>query len=182
MAYGIDRIIVDPTWVNAALDLSAKLPEGTTKEQLAMMMQNLLKERFKALVHRETLNIPKYDLVVAKNGPKLQAASGRDIAASSGGPDTHTRIEFFPNLSMEELARQLEASLGVPVTDETGLQGRYDISLRYVSEKFRASHPPSDGLRLREAVEEQLGLRLEPKTGPVEYVVVDHIEKTPTQN
>jgi len=180
MAYGLDRIIVDPTWVNAALDLSAKLPEGTTKEQFAVMMQNLLKDRFKAVVHRETKKIPQYDLVLAKNGPKLQAASGRGIAGFQGGSDTRT--EFWPNVSMEDLARQLESRLGVPVTDATGLQGRYDVGLHYVSEKFRASHSPSDGLRLREAVEEQLGLRLEPKTGPVEYLVVDHIEKTLTQN
>jgi len=182
MAYGNPavRIIVDPTWVNAPFDLSAKLPEGTTKDQLAIMMQNLLKERFKAVVHRETKKIPKYDLVVAKAGPKLPAASGRGVAGFQGGADTRT--EFWPNISMEELATQLEARLGVPVTDATGLQGRYDISLHYVSEKFRASHPPSDGLRLREAVEEQLGLHLEPKTGPVEYLVVDHIEKRLAQN
>lgn len=182
MAYGDPaiRIIVDPAWVNAYFDLSAKLPEGTTKEQLAVMIQNLLKERFKAVVHRETKKIPEYDLVVAKNGPKLQVASGRGIAGFQGGTDTRT--EFWPNASMEDLARQLESRLGVPVTDATGLQGRYDIGLHYVSEKFRVSHTPSEGLRLREAVEDQLGLRLEPKTGPVEYLVVDHIEKTLTQN
>lgn len=183
MAYGDPaiRIIVDPTWVNAYFDLSAKLPDGTTKEQLAIMMQNLLQERFKAVVHTETRVRDKYDLVVAKNGPKLQVASGRGVAAFQQDRGS-TRTEFLPNLSMQELAMQLEVRLGVPVTDATGLKGRYDIGLHYVSEKSRVANGPSGGPRLREAVEEQLGLRLEPRTGPVEYLVVDHIEKTLTQN
>jgi uncharacterized protein (TIGR03435 family) len=99
---------------------------------------------------------------------------------------------FNPGMTMERLAGQLSGQLGKPVADMTGLKGKYDIGLYWSAEQMRAGAPglgPSSaapefdsGPTLERAIQDQLGLRLEAKKGSVDFLVVDHMEKLPTDN
>jgi len=213
-----------PDWMaNTRFEIHARLPEGATKEQLPLMLQKMLADRFQLTVHHETRDLQKYDLVVAKNGPKFQEAApppppkedaGADPPrppaphplklAADGYPDLakggfgmaimNGRARLVnPQMTMQMLASQVSGQLASPVTDATGLTGKYDISLFWVSSSGFAGARPAGpdgsaapeeeaGPTLMQALQNQLGLRLESKKGPVDFIVVDHLEKTPSEN
>ena len=204
-----------PDWMLATrFDVRAVVPEGTTKEQFSIMLQNLLADRFKVKVHRESREIQRYELVVTKNGPKFKEATpavpqderaairpGFPVRDKDGYPVIGTRggmaisygkaRAYWPGITMELLAGQLSGQLQRPVTDATGLPGKYDISLYWDAEiTLRASAPGADltaaaidsGPTLTQALQDQLGLRVESRKGPVDFVVVDHAEKVPAEN
>jgi uncharacterized protein (TIGR03435 family) len=156
------------------------------------MLQPVLAERFKLQAHHEIKDRPVYALVVAKGGPKLKAAqSGEahpntDKANPNGMHHGSTIFATAPGqitgeaASTGDLALTLsdrgEQSLGRPVIDKTGLAGKYDFTLQLP--------PPASGddaqqtvATLFTAVQEQLGLKLEPTTAPTDYLVIDHIER-----
>jgi uncharacterized protein (TIGR03435 family) len=89
---------------------------------------------------------------------------------------------------MEKLAIILAGQLGRPVTDNTGLKGEYDIRLYWVTDTLRSGTPSpagadgDEGPTITQAIQDQLGLRLEAKKGPVDCLIVDHIERAPTEN
>lgn len=238
--------IQGPQWLDTErFDVSATMPPETTKEQFRAMLQNLLAERFKLTIHRETKQLPMYSLVVAKSGPKMKesnpasppddnanSASPPPLAAPKIGPDGFPalppsatgRVGLFLMMmpgrgrlvgqqqAMLDLADRLTGLLSRPVGDATGLTAKYDFTLTFSPEGMNAPMgtptgpgtmvpvaPPMpsgaiDGAapaRLPEgdnlpdvfrAVKEQLGLELEPKKGPVELIVIDHVEKMPTEN
>jgi uncharacterized protein (TIGR03435 family) len=202
-------------------DIVATLSPRTTPEQLNVMLQNLLAERFKIKLHRETRDLPMYSLIVAKGGPKMKVSAevpaprdDAEPAPSSGrpkiGPDGFVRLEEIPadrpigittwpdrarmmgrQKTMEELADRLTAIMSRPVIDATALKGKYDLSLTFSPEGLNglgspmpaATSPDADPLPdIFGALQEQFGLKLEPKKGPVDMIVIDHIEKTPTGN
>jgi uncharacterized protein (TIGR03435 family) len=199
-----------PDWMNTArFDISAKIPEGTTREQFKMMQQNLLAERFKMKFHHEQREVPGYDLVVAKNGPKMKEAEppppedpdapkpatappsrkvdkdgfpiltpGRQWNAAMDGQRWTQRIT---DASMEHFVGYLGNMLGQPVRDATGLKGKYDFILRWFDDHGRPSTDDS-GPNIFEALQAQLGLKLESKKTMVDTLVIDHIEKAPTEN
>ena len=199
-----------PDWaMMTRFDFRATVPPGTTKEQFATMMQNLLADRFGLAVHRESREIQQYELTVAKNGPKFKEAAppppadSRDAAPRPGPPkldkDGYPTIGlrggmaimngkarlFQPEMTIAMLAARLSGQLRAPVADATGLTGKYDISLYWDAENnLRAAAPDSvaAGPDLKQALQEQLGLRVDSKKGPVEFLIVDHAEKTPTEN
>jgi len=168
------------------------------------MMQNLLAERFHLAIHHEKKEGPVYDLVVAKNGPKLKESANAPVPKNSPeqesgfpklGPDgfpvlgpgrgyrmavmnDHSAARFT-DATMAQLANLLTSQLKRPVTDATGLAGKYDFSLRWVPEGF--SKPDDPEPTLSDAVQ-QLGLKLEQKKGVVDMIVIDHIDKVPTEN
>jgi uncharacterized protein (TIGR03435 family) len=198
-----------PDWINSEMyDIVAKVPPGATKEQCSLMLQSLLAERFKLQIHREMKDLPTFSLVLAKNGPKLKlhveapqpADPARPPADVSGplktDPDGypvlspgrhmanvagHNRLRI-ENKDLVWLVEELSGQLGRPVNDETGLKGQYDFALFWLSESFLATAGRDRGPDLIAAVQEQLGLKLEEKKGPVELIVIDHVEKTPTEN
>jgi uncharacterized protein (TIGR03435 family) len=204
MAYGIGRYqLSGPEWLSTArFDINARIPQGATRDQYRLMLQNLLAERFKLALHHETKEIPIYELVVAKNGSKLKESpvdpyspdaglqpptrwsSPPPGAANAGGVIPHTKRPI------EWLLAMLSGLLGQPVTDATGLKGEYDIQLRWSGTGLQppvASDTPGaaaadSGLTLFEAVQEQLGLKLVQKKAPFDVLVIDHIEKVPTEN
>jgi uncharacterized protein (TIGR03435 family) len=206
-AYSLNYFqVTAPAWMDTQLfNLSAKVPQGTTRVQFPELMRNLLVERFKLAVHRETRQLAKYDLVVAKNGPKLKegvevpapqaddksAEPNRLTADKDGYPVLAGRTSaafmngrgrmYQPALTMEEFAEFLTGQMASPVTDATGLKGKYEISLYWTTEPLKAADGDA-GPTLMRALQEQLGLRLEAKKGPVDFLVVDHIEKLPTDN
>ena len=169
--------IAGPNWLNddsECFDIVAKAPPGTSDREIRDMLQTLLVERFKLEFHRETRVLPVYKLVVGKNGPKLRAAAsdGERPVMSSAGNNLTAKHAFMSGFAVW-LSRELDR----PVLDETGVQGRFDFTLQYGvgnSDDGRPSLPA--------ALQDQLGLRLESGKGPIETLVIDHLEKLPTEN
>ena len=198
------------------VDVEAKMPVDTTREQFNVMLQNLLADRFGLKVRWATQQIETYSLVVAKGGPKLKAAApdspqASDDTSQSTDPDKIGRDGFpipppgnrswkgaAPGLKMgmrghnetvTELANAIgPQTLGAPLTDATGLRGKYDYTIFWsmvATTAARRGSPvsdDSDGPSLFDALQNQLGLKIERTKGPVQMLVVDHIEKKPTEN
>lgn len=204
--------ITGPAWIDTErYDILATVPLGATKEQVNVMLQNLLADRFKLVVHRETRDLPLYELVVAKNGSKMKPyvedpnapkpEPGQPFARGKDGnpipPPGTLMMSQSPGRmrataskqSMSRLADLLAGRVERPVIDKTGLAGDYDYSLEFRPEGPNALPPgpqgapdATDAPDIFTAVQEQLGLKLESKKGPVEMLVVDRGEKVPTEN
>jgi len=191
-----DYQISGPPWLSDVhFDIEAKGAEGARHEQLPDMLQALLAERFGLRIHREVKDLPALVLVVGKGGPKLQesvdakqeadAAFGISMSYEGVG-----RIEA-KRASMASFARNLTRFLHRPVIDHTGLNGRYDFDVDFSSEDAKgitivavdgASPPaPESAVSIFTSIQ-KLGLKLETSKVPLEMVVVDQIQKTPTEN
>jgi uncharacterized protein (TIGR03435 family) len=159
-----------PSWLNSQqYDVNAKIEGEATNEQLRVMMQALLAERFQLQVHREKKEMPCYALVVAKGGSKLKAPEGKN------GRMSMARGRFDgEGLSVDAIAHAVEQVLGRAVIDQTGLKGTFDFKLEWTPDEARTE---SEGSSLFTALQEQLGLKLESTRGPVEILVVDRIVK-----
>ena len=156
------------------------------------MLQAFLTDRLKLAVHRETQALPGYALVIGKNGPKLREASGVEGVEGQWGGNAQGRLSFRKS-SMATLAEFLSGSLGSTVVDHTGLKGNYNFSLQwtYPQTEAETSGEPEMGKPATKnpqmldasttanltAIQEQLGLKLEPAKYPVEVLVIDHVEK-----
>ncbi len=231
-----------PDWMTVLgpplFDISAKLPQGASPDEVPAMLQALLEERFKLTYHRETKEEPGLVLVVAKGGARLtEAGPGAEIALPAVGPDGNpltsgpgnlNGIKYkgarIPNpdapgtmslltspamglvrdggsgaiirleassISAQGLADLVTMVTGqgmVPVVDMTGLKGRYQVNLDVSMAEALAvvdKVPDTFGAALVNGMQDALkkyGLHLEPRKTPVEYFVVDHIEKAPTEN
>jgi uncharacterized protein (TIGR03435 family) len=229
-AYHVNRELVSgPSWLGTErFNIVARVAAGATKEQLNLMLQNLLRQRFKLAVHTEKKEMSVYELVVAKDGPKFQESAAppvpREIgtASSQAAPTEPPPIPSDKNgcadlppggitmmmtsdcaavrvtrESMEWLVGLLSAQTGRIVTDGTGLKGKYDFIFSWRLEHDRvtavpprgeegvplASVPDLDkGPTLLVALRERLGLKLEPRKTMLDAVVVDRMEKKPTEN
>jgi uncharacterized protein (TIGR03435 family) len=184
------RISGAPSWLNAErYDINAKLDSSTVEALKKLspderrhvqehMLQALLAERFKLTIHRETRELPIYTLVAGKGGAKLQEAKADEKSSSSYGPGSITGEAR----SVANLAQLLSVSVGHPVVDKTGLAASYDFKLKWASEDSQAasagaSQSDSEPASVFTAVQEQLGLKLVSGKGPVEVVVIDHVER-----
>jgi uncharacterized protein (TIGR03435 family) len=176
-----DFQIAGPDWMSSTrFDVRAKLPAGAPQSKVPEMLRALLAERFKMSSHTETRDLPMYALIVGKGGLKMkestsdpEAPNGFTINKGPGHLEGHM-------MSMASLANTLAAQLGRQVVDQTGFAGSYDFDLQYAPEEIAyimPGRPP-----LLDAVQSQLGLKLEARKGPVKVIVIDHIEKTPTEN
>jgi uncharacterized protein (TIGR03435 family) len=148
------------------------------------MLQGLLAQRFKLRVHREEKVIPGYALVVAPGGPKMRRVEATQPRGAIM-PGSITAQSITPG----QIVASTQATLGRPVQDMTGLSGYYEFNLKWTpddtvpagAENTSAApgdRPPS----IFTALQEQLGLRLESRKLPTEIVVVDHVERVPTEN
>jgi uncharacterized protein (TIGR03435 family) len=187
------RILDGDSWTNSIMfDIDAKADNSVDAEMRALssdagrlqkerMVQALLADRFKLVTHTETRELPIYALVVAKGGPRLGAtqASGTTINSGSG----HIQVQGSNSVAL--LAETLARVVGRVVIDKTGIQGRYDIRLTWMPDDGAAprfngaegsSLPSDSGPSIFTAIQEQLGLKLESQKGPVEVLVIDHIE------
>jgi uncharacterized protein (TIGR03435 family) len=185
-AYGVqDYQVEGPDWISSdRFDVSATFPEALPKEKekhdaaFHAMMQNMLADRFKLVIHREQKTRPAYGLVVAKSGVKFKEARASDcVSHSINHKDTH----FVGTcISMEAFAgflagQRRDLPLELPVLDMTGLQARYSLMLDWVPDS-------ASGVILPIALEEQLGLKLETRKAPIEILVVDSAQRTPSEN
>jgi uncharacterized protein (TIGR03435 family) len=182
--------------------VDATTSADATEEQVRLMLQSLLADRFKMVAHRTTKEADVYALSIAKNGPKIHEAkaedppppmpdwyrNGRELPADAegkmlfgvpAGMDPGVGVVSGRRVSMAQFCDYLQYPLHAPVLDETGLKGSYYFALRYAVENapLDVNAPP-----LVAAIQENLGLKLEKRKGTVETLVVDHIEKMPTEN
>jgi uncharacterized protein (TIGR03435 family) len=194
--------IVGPSWLDAdCFAINAKIPVGATKDQLPAMLQALLAERFKLAVHKESRARPGYALVVDKNGPKLKASDLGPAGPRAGQVTFSGTLQskgLKGSMTMATLARLLSSSVAGPVEDLTGLKGRFDVDISWALDPSferpdaftiasaeahpNADLPPAPTADLFAAVRESLGLRLEARKEQVEVVVIDSIERVPTEN
>jgi uncharacterized protein (TIGR03435 family) len=173
-AYGVDtsRVQGGPAWLDSqTYDISAKLPAGSTKDQIPAMLRRLLEERFKLSVHQETREQRVFALVVAKDGPKLKPAD-KPSGNGSVGPG---RLVGH-GMSLAHIASMLKRPAGLDVVDRTGISGAFDLELKWRTDD------QADGADLFTAIQEQLGLKLEPSKAPVVTVIVDSLERVPIEN
>jgi len=181
VAYGIPAVQVHggPAWLDSErYDFAAKTDNADAgPDQIRTMMQTLLADRFKLVVHRETQEIVVYTLVVGKNGSKMQEAKeGRKNYINWTGRGQ----VVFTECNMLGLINVLSFTVGSPVLDKTGLTGLYSFKLEYSDPRF-PSQGNDSAPDIFTAVQEQLGLKLEAKKGPAEILVIDHIERA-TEN
>jgi uncharacterized protein (TIGR03435 family) len=178
-AYGVRQYQVEgPDWLrDPKFDIQAALPTGVRRDKIPPALQALLAERFKLALHRETRELPIYALIVAKGGPKMQAASEPNSTSGTWQDRGHYKAQ---NESLAHFCEILSLNLTRPVIDMTQLGGRYDFAIDYTDE--RGSDDSADAPSLFTALQEVLGLKLETRRGPVEMLVLDHVETTATEN
>ncbi len=200
-----ERFDIDAKMDGAAVDALKNLSPADRTLARQRMLQALLTGRFKLTIHRDTKELPAYTLVIAKNGSKLQEGKPGDTysngyrdAGGRGGPGT-VQLKGRGGLVAQgapiaNLVGMLSWLLGHNVVDKTGLTGKYDFTLQWTPDEGESpmisnasggtpggqpTPPPPDpnGPSLATALEEQLGLKLESKKGPVEIIVIDHVER-----
>jgi uncharacterized protein (TIGR03435 family) len=210
---------------DSTYEIQARIPLGATQEQFSAMLQNLLKDRFGLAWHFQEKKMKGYHLVVAKDGPKLKESGGAVLPAGgdqhrTGQAEAHnhsgpmvfgsTATWRAANQTTVDLARVLSDQIGLPVDDETGLKGKYDISLRWSGNgeghignhgdggwSDGAGHGGHDGgggaptvaaadpsgPTLFDALQQQLGLKLVPaEQALARLFVIDRVAQRPTEN
>jgi uncharacterized protein (TIGR03435 family) len=180
MAWGIEEYRIEgPGWLGSErYDVDAKSPAGTPRvgpegeAAFHAMMQDMLANRFGLVVHKSQKTLGVYGLVVAKSGLKIS-----EVAQGSSDSSSHNNQYAGTSVTMSRFAQFLSRRADLPVVDMTGLKGFYTFTLDWTPEPENPSWEA-----LREAMEAKLGLRCENRKAPLEIVVVDHANKTPTAN
>jgi uncharacterized protein (TIGR03435 family) len=197
-AYGVRdfQIVGGPQWLGSErYDITAK-PEGAASpEQVKVMIQGLLADRFKLQFHRETKELPTYALVVAKGGPKFSASKPEEGPSEGSDKPKGPRIMMkgrgqfeIEGAPVTALATQLSQVVGRSVIDKTELSGNYDFKLEWTPDESgrgmvkeaggdRPSPADTQGPSIFTAVQDQLGLKFESTKGPVEILVIERAEK-----
>jgi uncharacterized protein (TIGR03435 family) len=184
-AYGVqDYQVAGPDWISSErFDISATLPEALPKGEafaaaLEVMMQKMLADRFQLVIHREQKIRPVYGLFVTKSGIKFKEAAASDCASHRGNSSGTHFVGTCVSMGAfaEFLAKRgRDLPVDLPVLDLTGLQGFYNLKLDWVPDS-------TSGVILPIALEEQLGLKLETRKAPIEILVVDSAQRTPSEN
>jgi uncharacterized protein (TIGR03435 family) len=220
-AYNLKRYQMPPDNFDAdRYEITATMAVGTTREQFREMLKNLLKERFKLTVHFEKKEVSGYELVVARGGLKMKEAlppqnNPDDAKAPRRDGPLQRDKEGFPMLApgedsmaimsgkarwvspqctMDRIANMMVNQLNAPVTDATGLTGKYEVNMFWEAAGFSdglmraapAGAEPGgaelEGPTIFTAIQDQLGLKLQSKKASIEALVIDHLEKVPTEN
>ena len=222
--------VVGPDWLREiALDIDATMRPGVTKEQIRVMFQNLLADRFGLTVHWDTRQLPAYSIVIAGPGPKMKesvAVPPLGNTTGNGAPPPSLSgpgkldADGFPivpgpqrdgvgtvmingrsrlrgqQATIQDLASELSRQLKYPVTDQTGLESKYDFTVKFATPGWsgKLEDIPELGIRasayeamqplpdLAAALQSQMGLKLQSKKARVAVLIVDHVAKAPTAN
>lgn len=170
--------ISGPKWMESTkFDIAAKLPEGAKPDEARDMLRSLLESRFGVVTHRDQVEMNVYALTVAGKEPKVRSKE-------SGGTftpkflDSKAKVTYLMNnATMAKWSDVLTEFLDRPVIDQTGLTGIYQFMLTY-----DASGDGADAPNIFAALQEQAGFKLVPKRAMVDRIIVDRIERTPTDN
>lgn len=187
------RIAGGPNWLNIdRFDILAGAPPTTSQDTAKLMLQSLLAERFELVLHKDTKPLPVFVLSVGKSKPKMKAADGGSPAGCQGQPQpapqpgaTTYSVVNCSNMTMAAFAENLRGMAGAylinPVVDETAITGAWDIELKWTPRALLTA-AGSDGITIFDAIDKQLGLKLEPQSRPLPVVVVDSVNRNPTPN
>jgi len=163
-----------PDWlVSERWDINAKADRPYPTETLRVMLQRLLEERFKIRYRRDTREVALWELVSDKGGPKMPEHDPNDLDRGPMRAGANGRGLEGTNIPMDYFALSLSRMLDKNVVNKTGLNGYWDVTLDFVREQDRDQNGPSVFTALRE----QLGLRLVPSRGPVEFMVIESAER-----
>jgi len=209
--FNIDAKAEDSSAGDGSKGGQSKLDRDKQQAQFRLMLQAMLADRFKLALHHDTKELSEYALVVAKNGPKLKETTAQAMDPASAGPPPRMSPDApmpkgsirmmgrgdltVAGVGLTQFADVLSRQIGQIVVDKTGLKSEYDFTLKWTPDEghgamFRgAGGPPSDGApppdaagpSIFTALQEQLGLKLESQKGPVDVLVIDHLEK-PSEN
>jgi uncharacterized protein (TIGR03435 family) len=189
-----DDQVSGPDWIKSKsvrFNIDAKAPPDTPAPQLRLMLQTLLTERFKLALHHEQKELPFLALVVGAKGLKIREAKEESDPSGNRYIMGTIRSNRVP---ISTLAMLLSRFLRQPVLDMTGLTGMWELKLEWTPDNVpprpavAGAADPAPALEVAagpsifEAVEAQLGLKLEPRKGPLHVIVVDSAEKTPIEN
>jgi uncharacterized protein (TIGR03435 family) len=180
IAYQVkEHQISGPSWIAVKkYEIAALMPAGADRAQAPEMLRTLLEQRFHLELHREMRKMPAYALVTVRGGAKLSAVAGPEGRNAMAGPNTG-RVHM-KSASLATFADLLSKAADRPVIDATGLGGVYDIDLAYLPELNVAA--AESGPALAQALQEQLGLKLERRDIQVEVLVVDRADQVPVEN
>jgi len=216
LAYDIDadKVLGGPSWLEMdRFDVIAKVPAGTTPDAQKLMLQWLLADRFKLVIHKETKPLPTYALVAGKKPqlkqaegsedsgckPQTQGGAGEGVMRLMMGNENGTTTTFTlgpggtiqyacRNMTMEAFAAGLPRMLGLqlgpnPIVEDTGLKGRWNFDVRWSVGMFGPmGQSQGDRVTVFEAMEKQLGLKLEERQVPTPVMVVDSVNEKPSEN
>jgi uncharacterized protein (TIGR03435 family) len=185
-----------PAWTESdKFDVAGKpdAPGQPNVDQMKMMIQKLLADRFQLKFHFEKRELPVYAITIGKTGAKLIQSQDdpKGLPGWGGGRNPSGMIMTFRNSPMSQFTAVLQNSMDRPVVDQTGLSGRYDFTLNFTPDPGQAAllgGPPASAgdnpdaaPSLFAAFQQQLGLKLEPTRAPVDVLVIDKVEK-PSEN
>jgi uncharacterized protein (TIGR03435 family) len=172
-----------PGWLNSdRWDVAAKAGGAVSEDQLRLMLEALLADRFKLEVHRQTKEMQAYLLSLGKSGPKFHESDTEGEMLMQ--PDKERMSVTVRRAPVSRLTEMLSTILQTPVLDLTGLTGRYDLTVnvaKYVDDLKPANGIP-DVVSILTGLQEELGLKMESRKVPIDLVVVDHVERIPADN
>ena len=182
-AYGLRRYQLQggPTWIESeGFDIEAKPAEGQySRDQVMGMLRSLLAERFGLRIRKEDREGKVFELIAAKGGPKLKEPEKRDrsfIRVYRTGAMTQTAITYIlqgQDTTIPKLIENLSGSLECPVVDKTGITQEFDFRMEYAADDTHVDVAPSLG----EALQKDLGLKLEPSKGMVSTWVIEQVQR-----
>jgi uncharacterized protein (TIGR03435 family) len=205
-AYGVDqdKVLGGPSWLEMdRFDVVAKLPAGSTPESQKLMLQSLLADRFKLVVHNDTKPMPAYALTASKH-PQLKEADGGgdkgckfDFQGMPNGPQAApaegpqpipTVLYTCRNVTMAAFAEDMRRGIvsnfihDKPILDQTNLPGSFDFNFKFTLRGMPGVANASDNVTVFDALDKQLGLKLEMTKAPLPVIVVDSVNRKPTDN
>ncbi len=185
-----DDLVSGPEWIknkSVRFDILAKTTRDTPRGRALLMLRTLLEDRFKLVLRREPRVLSYYALTAPNGAQKLQPAQDPPVEGEVKlwlGQIRHN------HMSMLMLATLISRFTHTPVVDQTGLPGAFEVKLDWARDNSvppaaapgAAPAEPADGPSIFEAVQKQLGLKLEKRKGPIDVLIVAHAEKTPVAN
>src|SRR5262245_51093052 len=193
LAYEIDnnKRLAGPSWLDLArFDLSARAPSGSTPEQARLMLQTLLAERFSLKIHKDSKELPGFVLSAGSGKPNMKPAADASAGPNCQGQPQTASPDAVPqqvvnchSISMDDLARLVAniANGSGSGVNKTGLEGKWDFTIKWTPPALLA-RAGADGITIFDAVEKQLGLKLEAGKIPQPVIVVDSVNEAPTPN
>jgi uncharacterized protein (TIGR03435 family) len=189
----VDTVFGGPTWLEFdRFEVVTSAPPPTSRQTLRLMLQSLLADRFKLVIHKDVRPLPGFALVIGKGKPKLKTADNTvegecTIQPQRPSPGTRPSMAFScHNMTMESFAQRLREMsspyLNNPVVNKTGLAGAWDFDIRFTAWSALIGSSDTDVVTIFEAVDKQLGLKLEPENVPMPVMVIESVNRTPTKN